>query len=187
MAAAQTAILLLFFCAALPSGVFASPQDKNSAPASAATKTVKPKAKAAPKKRTINTSALLMPPVTYKYNEPGDLINLFPLLKQINEMIPRQFSLADHEFVLDTNRVVIRHSFYDTPRAKISSKLSVVSFTYSGNVGRAFATNLDVPLFYSSVFGFSDWSRYPLGNYTMTLSRDSFLADTYYIRAITRF
>lgn len=126
--------------------------------------------------------------MVYKYNEPGDLINLVPFLKEINEMIPRQFSLADHQFVLDTNRVVIRHSFYHSPHARNVNKSSVVSFTYSGNIGQQFSTNLDVPLFYSSILGLSDWSRYPLGNYTMTFTRDNYFAnETYYIRAITRF
>ncbi len=138
--------------------------------------------------RSLIKPALFPPPVVYKYNEPADLINLFPLLKEINEMIPRQFSLADHQFVLDSNRVVIRHSFYDHRRARTANQSSIVSFSYSGNVGRQFSTNLDVPLFYSSILGFSDWSYYPLGNYTMTLSRDSFFTnETYYIRAITRF
>ncbi len=190
--AIRVAFSLILLCGTLAPQVAAAQatsdsKNSNTVQKSTGTKARSP-AKTQAKRRAINKSVLFPPPVIYKYNEPGDLINLFPILKEINEMIPRQFSLADHEFVLDTNRIVIRHSFYDTPRSRAASKFSVVTFTYSGNIGRQFSTNLDVPLFYSSIFGFSDWSRYPLGNYTMTFSRDNFLAnETYYIRAITKF
>lgn len=137
---------------------------------------------------SLNKTLLLPPPVTYKYNEPADLVNLVPILREINEMIPRQFALAEHQFILDPNRLVIEHTFYDSSYSRMTRKTSIISFSYAGNLGRQFSTHLDVPLFYSSIFGFSDWSRYPLGNYTMTFSRDSFLPnETYYIRAITRF
>lgn len=142
-----------------------------------------------PKQRlSLNKTLLLPPPPTNKYNEPADLINLVPILREINEMIPRQFALAEHQFTLDPNRLVVEHSFYDSSYSRMTQKTSIISFSYAGNLGRQFSTHLDVPLFYSSIFGFSDWSRYPLGNYTMTFSRDSFLPnETYYIRAITRF
>lgn len=123
----------------------------------------------------------------YKYNEPADLINLVPILRDINEMIPRQFSLADHDVRLDPSRIVIQHEWMDS-RIRNAEKNSVITLSYF-STGGYFGSRLDVPLFYSSQLGFSDWSRYPLGNYTMTFDRNSPFSPerAVYIRALTRF
>jgi hypothetical protein len=122
-----------------------------------------------------------------KYNEPMDLIELIPVIRDINRMIPRQFSLADHEFRLDPQKMVIQHEFLDL-KARSSAKNSIISLTYTGVAGQL-GTRLDIPLFYSSVLGFSNWSRYPMGNYTMTINRDNPFSDEklFYIKALTRF
>ena len=123
----------------------------------------------------------------YKYNEPMDLIELVPILRDINRLIPRQFSLARHEFLLDPRHITIRHEWLDL-RTRAAAKNSIISLSYSSPMGY-FGSRLDVPLFYSSAQGFSDWSRYPLGNYTMTLNRDGPFGDetSFYIKALTRF
>lgn len=134
--------------------------------------------------------ALLRPQKeVYKYNEPADLINLVPVLREINEMLPRQFSLAEHEFVLDPQRITIRHEWMDV-RSRRAEKTSIISLSYSGpSPGPYYGSRLDMPLFYSSRMGFSDWSRYPMGNYTFTFDRNNpFNSErAVYIRALTRF
>ncbi len=124
---------------------------------------------------------------TYQYNEPFDLINLVPILKEINEMIPRQFSLASHDFRLSPNQLVIQHVFMDV-RTRNAPKNSIISFSYLSGGGYAGA-RLDVPLLYSSEFGLTTWTPYPLGNYTWTFDRgiESTQQKTVYIRALTRF
>ena len=123
----------------------------------------------------------------YKYNEPYDLIELVPILRDINRMIPRQFALAEHEIRLDARYITIQHEFLDV-RTRRANKNSIISLSYSTPMGY-FGSKLDVPLFYSSQLGFSDWSRYPMGNYTMTLNRDNPFGDerAVYIKALTRF
>ena len=125
----------------------------------------------------------------YKYNEPMDLINLVPGLRELNEMIPRQFSLAEHDFILAPQNITIRHEWMDV-RSRRAEKSSVISLTYSGpSPGPYAGSRLDVPLFYSSRLGFSDWSRFPMGNYTFTFDRTSPFSSerAVYIRALTRF
>ena len=123
----------------------------------------------------------------YKYNEPADLIELIPVIRDLNRMIPRQFSLANHEVRLDPHFIRIQHEWLDV-RTRTASKNSIISMTYSSPMG-TFGSRLDVPLFYSGALGFSDWSRYPLGNYTMTLDRDNpgGIDRSFYIKAMTRF
>lgn len=135
----------------------------------------------------LNKNILRPQKEVYKYNEPADLIELVPVLRDINRMIPRQFSLAEHEFLLNPSNITIRHELMDV-RKRAAQKTSIISLTYSSPMGY-FGSRLDVPLFYSSKFGFSDWSRYPLGNYTMTLNRDNPFGGerTFYIKAQTRF
>ena len=138
--------------------------------------------------RALRHQILFRKPI-YKYNEPADLIDLVPGLREIKAMIPRQFSLADHEFVLDPQRITIHHEWMDV-RSRRTEKTSIISLSYSGSSPGFYAgSRLDVPLFYSSHFGFSDWSRYPLGNYTFTFDRDSPFnrEQKVYIRALTRF
>src|SRR3989344_5321145 len=111
----------------------------------------------------------------YKYNEPFDLINLVPILRDINELIPRRFSLAEHDFVLAPQNITIRHEWMDV-RSRRAEKTSIITLSYSGpspSPGPYAGSRLDVPLFYSSRLGFSDWTRYPMGNYTFTFDRNS--------------
>jgi len=139
------------------------------------------------KKNNINLGFLKLSPVHYKYNTPEDLLNLIPGVREINRLIPRQFSLADHRIDLDPRSMVISHEFLDS-KTRASPKNSIISMTYS-SLGRQFGTHLDVPLFYSSIHGFSNWSAYPLGNYTMTINKHNKIRDEIllYIKARTRF
>ncbi len=139
-------------------------------------------------KRKINPSFLKPEPVKTKINEPSDLLNLVPFIKEINQIIPRQFSLVNHEFRLDPNQVVIKHQFLDE-RVRSVPKNSIISLSYYGDLGRQLETQLDVPLFYSSFYGYgiSDWNRYPVGNYTMTITQNRYLENRLFIRAQTRF
>ena len=136
--------------------------------------------------------ALLRPQKeVYKYNEPADLIDLVPGLRELKAMIPRQFSLAEHEFVLDPQRITIRHEWMDV-HSRRTEKNSIISLSYWGpgpSPGIYAGSRLDVPLFYSSRFGFSDWSHYPMGNYTFTFDRNSPFNNerAIYLRALTRF
>ena len=125
-------------------------------------------------------------PLRTRINEPADLLDLIPVVKEINQMIPRQFSLVNHEFSLATNQVVIQHHFY-TERTKKSAKNSIISLSYYGDLGRQFETRVDVPLFYSPMVGVEDWNRYPMGNYTMTITQNRFLDERFYIKAQARF
>ncbi len=139
--------------------------------------------------RILFNKAILRPQKeVYKYNEPADLIELVPILRDINRMIPRQFSFADQEVRLDPRRITIQHQWLDA-RARKTPKTSIISMSWSSSSGGLFSSKLDVPLFYSGTLGFSDWSMYPLGNYTMTLNRNEFLEveKSFYIRALTRF
>lgn len=135
----------------------------------------------------LNKDFLHPVPIITKYNEPMDLIELIPVVRDINRLIPRRFSLVNHQFTLSPDQMVIQHQFNDI-RSKTAVKNSIVSLSYYGDFGRSLSTRLDVPLFYSSIFGFSDWSRYPLGNYTMTINRTDFINNgAVYIKAQTRF
>ncbi len=135
-----------------------------------------------------NPSVLRPQHETNRFNEPFDLVELIPIVRDINRMIPRSFSLADHEIQLDPRYMVIQHHFLDI-QARSTAKTSVITFTYFGAMGSRLSTRLDVPLFYSSVMGFSNWSRYPMGNYTMRINRDNPFSEegSVYIRALTRF
>ena len=127
-------------------------------------------------------------PDVYQYNEPFDLINLIPIVRDINKIIPRQFALAEHQFTLAPRQMVIQHEFLDV-RTRTAEKNSIISFSYTGVMAGQLGTSLDMPLFYSSILGFSNWSRYPMGNYTMTIDRDNPFSDErmVYIKALTRF
>ena len=103
-------------------------------------------------------------------------------------MTRRQFALAEHKFLLDPSHITIRHEWMDS-RIRKAPKSSIISLSYSSPGTNYFGSRLDVPLFYSSRFGLSEWSRYPLGNYTWTLDRtNSFSQERIvYIRALARF
>ncbi len=184
----STLVILLALCYSFTGAgfLFAAP------PAKSAKKPVSKSTHSQPKqvrnKSALKVRPLLLnpSPVTYRFNEPGDLIELIPIVRDINRMIPRRFSLANHQIVLSSNRMVINHQFFDA-RAKASSKISTISFSYSGSVGRELSTRLEVPLFYSSLSNFGRMSAYPMGNYTMTINRDYDPVDALYIRAQTRF
>ncbi|MBI2916103.1 MAG: hypothetical protein HYY07_04515 [Elusimicrobia bacterium] len=123
----------------------------------------------------------------YKYNEPGDLIELIPFVRDINDLIPRRFSLVEHQFLLNSNEVVIQHLFHDS-RSRTAPKNSIIALEYMGELGPSFDTRVEVPLFYSSLLGFSDWYRYPMGNYTMRITESNFsIREGLYIKARTRF
>ena len=171
---------LLGIWAALPAASRASGDIRGSPAVSVSTP-------AAPR-RTVSPALLRPQAVIYKYREPMDLIELVPVLRDINRLIPRQFSLADHQLLLDPDHVTIRHEFLDAETRR-RPKSSIISFSYTGGMGQRLGTKLDVPLFYSSIFGFSNWSSYPLGNYTMTIDRAAPFQNenVLYIRALTRF
>lgn len=143
-------------------------------------------------KPRLNTSFWKQPAVVYKYNEPADLIELVPILRDINQFIPRNFSLAEHQFILSPNQMTVQHQFLDE-RTKRTPKNSFISFTYDEAFGN-YNTNVEVPLFYSPIVGLSgmrlsDWSRYPLGNYTMKIWRNEMYNNDnrLYIKAQTKF
>lgn len=138
----------------------------------------------------LNINFLRHPPIKNKINEPSDLANLIPIIRDINRLIPRRFSLADHQVTLNAHEMVIKHQFMDSKK-KDAIKNSVITLGYDDVGGRNVDTYLEVPLFYSSASGpsLSDWYRYPLGNYTMRITRSSTFSpeERLYIRAITRF
>ncbi|OGR52250.1 MAG: hypothetical protein A3I11_05350 [Elusimicrobia bacterium RIFCSPLOWO2_02_FULL_39_32] len=122
-----------------------------------------------------------------KYNEPWDLIELIPVVRDINRMIPRRFSLVHHEFQLAPNQLVIQNSLFE-PKIKSRPKNSIIALHYSGGFSSGFGTQLEVPLFYSSVIGVSEWSRYPVGSYKMIIQQSDFsISETLFIRAQTKF
>ena len=122
-----------------------------------------------------------------KYNEPGDLIDLIPVVRDINALIPRNFLLAHHHFSIAGDKMVIRHQNLDT-RTQSSRKKAMIVFFYTGDMGTSMGTEVEMPLFYTSVIGLSDWYRYPMGNYQMTLNQSQTNGrDTFYIKAQTKF
>ena len=111
------------------------------------------------------------PPPQNRIQRPFDLIELIPVLRDINRMIPRNFSLARHKFrVINANRIIIEKKFEDL-RCRLRRKNSIVTFSYNGGAGSAGSLMVDVPLFYAESFRPSGWGRYPVGNYTVTLDR----------------
>ena len=122
----------------------------------------------------------------YKYNEPADLIELIPIVRDLNRLIPKRFSIVNHQITLNSNEMVIKHHYLDV-RAKRTRRNSIITVTYDDE-GGLYNTYLEVPLLYSPLFGFSDWSMYPVGNYTMRITRGGlFSEEKFYIRALTRF
>lgn len=122
-----------------------------------------------------------------KYKEPLDLIELVPVLRDINRMIPRKFSLAEHQVTLAPREINIRHELYNA-RVRSAEKTSIISLSYSSGLGPEVGTRLEVPLFYSSYLGLTRWEPYPAGNYTMRFTRDGGGApQELFIRAQTKF
>lgn len=125
-------------------------------------------------------------PEATRAGDPMVLLELFPWVREINRLIPRRFSLAEHDVILDPNQIVIRHQFLNT-RVRQRAKNSLLTLSYSGALGREINTRMELPLFYSPALGLSGWERYPFGNYTMTILRGSAGSEEIYLRALTRF
>lgn len=122
-----------------------------------------------------------------KYNEPWDLVELIPIVRDINRLIPRHFSLANQQFQLAANQVVIQNRLFES-RIKSKPKNSIIALQYSGGSTSGFGTQLELPLFYSSVIGISEWSRYPVGSYKMIIRQSDFsISESLFIRAQTKF
>ena len=121
-------------------------------------------------------------------NQPSDLIDRIPILRDFNRMVPRKFSLARHKIrFINASSVVIEKEFLDA-RDRSIPRNSIISFTYSGALGSSVSTFIEVPLFYSSFLGFTNWNPYSMGNYTITVNREiSAPAERYNIVARARF
>lgn len=135
-----------------------------------------------------NFKIIEAPPPPERFKEPGDLVDLIPIVRDINRMIPRNFTLANQDFKILNNKLIINHEFLDY-RARTARKASTISFSYSGGWGPTMNAQVDVPLFYSEhplIYG-TGWSRYPVGNYTMTLNQGGNRDESVFIRAQTKF
>jgi len=121
-------------------------------------------------------------------NEPSDLIDLVPVLKDIKRMIPKQFTLANHTCTVSQNQLIIEHH-YDNIISKALPKNAIISLSYSGSMGDEFSTHLELPLAYKPTEGIrGDWIRYPVGNYTVTVNRGLALANqSIFLKAQTHF
>src|SRR2546427_10863465 len=114
------------------------------------------------------------------------LTELSPVVGNITRLIPGRFPLADHQFALAPRRISIRHEIMND-QVPPTPEISTINLSYSSS-GALWRTDVDVPLFYSDVFGLSDWAAYPFGNYTMSFDRDVFGNERIiYIQARTRF
>lgn len=129
---------------------------------------------------------LLLPkPAESRFNSPSDLIELIPIVRDINRMIPRNFSLASHHFELKSLNCLVIEKKLESIRRRRTRKNSVIAFTYAGP-SRLCNVDLNVPLLYSE--GFFGWESYPLGNYRLTLDRGGALeGETFRLTAQTRF
>ena len=143
--------------------------------------------KAVPELRPkLSLSFLKDKPPADDIQDPYDLAKKIPIIKKIDSMIPKNFAIADHQVTLTTHEVTILHHF-DNIRSKGAKKDSTVVFGYDKSNSQI-QTYLEVPLFYSPDIKFRDWSPYPIGNYSMRITRDNGGDDEhYYIRAVTRF
>ncbi len=130
---------------------------------------------------------MMQKPPPLKYNEPADLIDLIPIIRDINALIPRSFSLAHHYFEVTGQRMVIQHHNLDL-RTRTATKKAIIALYYTGDIGTTMGTEVEMPLFYSSILGLSSWYRYPMGNYRMTLDQtQTNRRDIFYIKAQTKF
>ncbi|OGR85003.1 MAG: hypothetical protein A2901_06045 [Elusimicrobia bacterium RIFCSPLOWO2_01_FULL_54_10] len=127
-------------------------------------------------------------PEQHAIQKPMDLLDRIPIVRDINRMIPRKFSLARHKFrFINLNRIIIEKS-YESLHSRQALKNSIISMTYAGAAGGAAYINLEVPLFYSESLGGSKWSAYPAGNYTVDVDRGSGSAEErFFLTARARF
>lgn len=138
------------------------------------------------RKLVLDKNLLKPVPEDPRASDPMVLLELFPWVREINRWIPRRFSLAEHDVILDPNQIVIRHQFLNA-RARRTGKNSVLTLSYAGALGGEMNTRLELPLFYSPALGLFGWERYPFGNYTMTILRGGSSSKEIYLRALTRF
>src|SRR5260370_41102583 len=61
------------------------------------------------RERTALNLSVMHSSETVHTREPLDLLNLIPVVRDINRMIPRQFSLAEHDVRLSPDKVIIEH------------------------------------------------------------------------------
>ncbi len=141
------------------------------------------------RKAMIEQNTVEAKPVPNKVNEPADLIDLVPVLRDIKRMIPKQFSIADHTCRVSANQVVIEHRYEDKKISMVGTKNSIVSLSYSGALASDLSTLVHVPLAYKSGDGIimDGWARYPAGNYTITINRSVALMNQIFLKAETRF
>jgi hypothetical protein len=136
-----------------------------------------------------NFTAMETPEPADRIQKPEDLIDLIPFVRDLNRLIPRNFSLARHNFQIINDKIIINHEFLDVP-TRNAVKTSLISLSYFGGWGPSVNAEVNVPLFYSQhpLTSASGWARYPMGNYTMTLNRGNLFNDErVYLRAVTKF
>ncbi len=122
-----------------------------------------------------------------KYNEPADLIDLIPVIRDINALIPRSFSLAHHYFEVTGQKMVIQHNNLDF-KTRVAPKKAIIALYYTGDIGTSLGAEVEMPIFYNSEIGLANWSRYPMGNYRMTVDQTHLnQRDIFYIKAQTKF
>ena len=122
-----------------------------------------------------------------KYQEPSDLIDLVPVLRDINAMIPRRFSLFNHQVTLNSNEMVVKNYFLSEEQKRVP-KNSVIFLGYD-DLGERMDTYFEMPLFYSSETTLAGWTHYPLGNYSVRMMRaqEEAREDRLYLKARVRF
>lgn len=139
-------------------------------------------------KRAENVERFLLekgPPT--QYNEPADLVDLIPIVRDIKALIPHRFFLAYHNFEVKGHTMVIHHRNLDR-RTQLSPKRATIALEYTGDIGTSFGTEVEMDLFYTPALGLTNWSRYPLGNYRMTLDQTQiYRRDALYLKAQTKF
>jgi hypothetical protein len=147
-----------------------------------------PKSTAAATPKLFNARYITQMPPPPKYQRPEDLIELVPVLRDLNRLLPRHFSLADHNVVLSPDAMEVSHSYHPPGMSRLP-KNSMVIFGYEDFSPRWNQT-FEMPLFFSPQSNFGDLAPYPFGsNYTWRVTRgDSGRTEFYYyLRARTRF
>ncbi len=140
------------------------------------------------RKETLMQNLAKAGPAPNKVNEPSDLLDLVPVVRDIKKMIPKNFSLADHKCTLSSlNQLKIEHSYEEQDIVKTAAKNSIISISYSGPVATDISTQLYVPIAYKTDRAKRKWARYPMGNYTITVNRGVPAPQAILVKAETRF
>ena len=115
--------------------------------------------------QTVNYSAQVKSQET-KYHTPEDIIAIVPVLNKVS----KTFQFSDYTMKLAKDHLQIDHHSHQS-HEKGAPITCTLGLSYTATVSNVFSSQINVPLFDSPSLALSDWSRSPLTNYNVLMSR----------------